>query len=331
MEEEATTLPPVNCNDEEIEIDYRRWSDNILHWQERPYVYPFSDTEKGKTVQTAPAANRYTSMYSSDFVPKAISVRRLRPTSINRLNKPHPRSTYHMNLVTNKSVPVVRTRMTMDDLNRKSADSPLISNTHRTYRGKKLTSAEKTRVFKDTGKAAEGIVPEIPKEGERIETRLFPCIPRNARLTADRATKITNAVIKPQANKKQPHLKGSISAIMRGEKYTDGPVYPYLPVKDLNRHALKPLTGRSDTMRVSEWDGAPRSNAKTTQAVYGRKRESVLHIEARIDAVVPDVPAPTSKQLMFKEYAQYPKYAPQMLEGYYNSMHIRRLVRPHAW
>lgn len=29
------------------EVDFRRWSDKILYWQERPYVYPFSDDNSG--------------------------------------------------------------------------------------------------------------------------------------------------------------------------------------------------------------------------------------------------------------------------------------------
>ena len=137
---------------------------------------------------------------------------------------------------------------------------------------------------------------------------------------------------------------------MKGDIPRDGPVYPFLPVKNLNRPALKPLNGntantaklidyvkhfthvigKTDTMEVPEWDGAPRSQATTTRAVYGRKREFSAYIDPSADVVVPDVPVPSSKDLMFKEYTQYPKYAPQMLDGYYNSMQLRRLVRPFA-
>lgn len=74
------------------------------------------------------------------------------------------------------------------------------------------------------------------------------------------------------------------------------------------------------------WDGAPRSQATTTQKVYGRKRKFSSYIEPLVEVVVPNVDVPSSKDLMFKEYTQYPKYAPQMLDGYYNDKKTKRLA-----
>lgn len=66
--------------------------------------------------------------------------------------------------------------------------------------------------------------------------------------------------------------------------------------------------------------------------IYGRKRESRDHREPRIDAIVPDLPSgPNSKELMFKEYCQYPKYAPQILDAYYSTSQFKRIVRPYVW
>ena len=79
------------------------------------------------------------------------------------------------------------------------------------------------------------------------------------------------------------------------------------------------LTGIDNALKVASWDGAPRLGAPTRSRVYGRKKEDPTKVESAIHAVVPAIRAPTSKSLMFKEYTQYPKYAPQMLSDFYRS------------
>ncbi|CAK8696985.1 unnamed protein product [Clavelina lepadiformis] len=301
--------------------DHRRMNDGVLHGQYTPKVYPFKDIS-GKG--TSKDKENDVSMYGVEFVPKPMAIRKGRPTSINRRNNPQPNIAFHMKHIQNQGIPVVRTRMTLEDFQRKPIDSPYMSNSHRVYRKYQPSEIEKAKPFQQIARSASGIVPELNKpDADLRETRLFPVIPRNARLTADRAQALTNSVIKPRKNKYQPHLSGASSL-------TDE-TFPYLPIKDLNKPALKPVSGPNDCMEVASWDSAPLSTARTTSRVYGRKRADKTKFGSMAQAVVPELPPPTSKSLMFKEYAQYPKYAPQMLDDYYRGRVGKEIVRPFVY
>jgi len=94
---------------------------------------------------------------------------------------------------------------------------------------------------------------------------------------------------------------------------------------------VQQLLVTKDTIQTASWDGAPIENARTTSRVFGRKRMDPSKLEASVESVVPALPPPTSKSLMFKEYAQYPKYAPQMLQEYYNGRTRKPALRPYVF
>nr|CAB3262847.1 uncharacterized protein LOC100184116 [Phallusia mammillata] len=302
--------------------DHRRHTDGVLHFQNTPRVYPFAN----KTSKTADKENeaKEVSMYVSEFAPKPMSVRKFRPTSIHRRNNPHPNQAFHVRHMFNQGVPVVKTRMTLEEFNREPVRSPYVSNTHRSYREYQKAEIQRSKPARQAEESVTGIVPELNKlDHELSETRLFPVIPRNSRLTADKARELTNSVIKPRKNKYQPHLSDV------GSKSDQ--VFPFLPIKDLNRPALKPLSVDNDTLKVASWDGAPAESARTTSRVFGRKRGDPTKVEASAHAVVPELSPPTSRSLMFKEYAQFPKYAPQMLQDYYSGRTRKGIPRPYVF
>ena len=89
--------------------------------------------------------------------------------------------------------------------------------------------------------------------------------------------------------------------------------------------------GYPDSIKSGSWDGAPTETARTTFSVLGRKKADKSKLEAAAQTVVPELPPPTSKSLMFKEYSQFPKYAPQMLQEYYSGKVKKNLVRPYVY
>merc|ERR1712136_94056 len=257
------------------------------------------------------------SMYETEFIAKPFVTRRLRPSSFYRRNKPPPRTAFHFAHPANQSIPVVRTKMTLEDLNKTRVTSPYRSSSHRTYRSYDQSEIHRAKSVKRQENMAAGIVPELhpspktapAKVSDSLPDLLFPAIPNNSRLTSDLATKLTSSVVNVS------RVARMFAARDRSKDNSE--VYPFLPVKNLNKPALRPLHGIDNSMKVESWDGAPRVEAPTRSKVYGRKKEDPTKIDDAAGAVVPAVRAPSSKNLMFKEYTQYPKYAPQMLSDFY--------------
>ena len=90
-------------------------------------------------------------------------------------------------------------------------------------------------------------------------------------------------------------------------------------------------SGYPDSIASASWDGAPKESARTTFSVFGKKKADKSKIETAAQAVVPELSPPTSKSLMFKEYSQYPKYAPQMLQEYYSGRSKKHIARPYVY
>uniref|UniRef100_H2ZGG9 Uncharacterized protein n=1 Tax=Ciona savignyi TaxID=51511 RepID=H2ZGG9_CIOSA len=189
--------------------NHKRYTDGVLHWQNRPGVYPFNESKNSASVLTSKDYD--TSQYKSDFVQMQPVFSEFRPTSLNRRNNPHPSHAFHVKHMLNQRVPVVRTRMTLEEFNRKPLDSPYESNTHRVYRKYKLSEIDRAKPTRKREAAVAGIVPELNENEDPALAKLFPVIPRNARLTADRAQNLTNSVIVPKINKYQPHLSANSS------------------------------------------------------------------------------------------------------------------------
>ncbi|XP_078481852.1 uncharacterized protein LOC100184116 [Ciona intestinalis] len=298
--------------------NHRRITDGALHWQHRPRVYPFNEAKSSSANVLTPKDR---SQYKSDFIQMQRIHPDYRPSSLNRRNNPHPNQAFHVKHMLNQKVPVVRTRMTLEEFNRKPMDSPYESNTHRVYRRYRQSEIVRAKPSRKVEAAVSGIVPELNENDDPALAKLFPVIPRNARLTADRAQELTNSVITPRKNKHQPHLSANASGHEQ--------VFPHLPIKDLNKPSLKPVQGRPNAIEASSWEPTP--SARTTSRVFGRKRADPNKVEDEAKAIVPELPTPKSKSLMFKEYAQYPKYAPQMISDFYSGKTRKGVTRPYVY
>lgn len=63
----------------------------------------------------------------------------------------------------------------------------------------------------------------------------------------------------------------------------------------------------------------------------GKKKQDQSKIPDAAQAVIPELTPPNSKNLMFKEYSQYPKYAPQMIQEYYGGKGKKNILRPYVY